>query len=47
MQGTRDSVIYQETSTWLVIEIQKCHDAIRLDTDPECASMVEINDWLS
>ena len=24
----------------------KCNDAIRSDTDPECASEDEINEWL-
>ena len=32
---------------FFVIEIEKCHDAIRSATDPECASMDAINDWLS
>jgi len=28
-------------------EIYKCHDAIKGPNDPECASMDEINEWLT
>ena len=46
MQGTRDSRVERKDHSYLVYEFLKCHEQIRNEGDPECASLQEINEWL-
>ena len=46
MQGTKDDEVNHRNNTYLVWEIQKCHDEIREKEDPPCESLDNINKWL-
>ena len=35
-----------EDHSYVIIEILKCHDAIRSENDPECADRDKINEWI-
>ena len=45
-QGTRDSATNKLEHAYVVIEILVCHDEIRSESDPECASDEEIEKWI-
>ena len=44
-QGTRDSPIKQEDSSYVVYEVHRCSEATMLPGYPECASRKEIDEW--
>ena len=46
LQNTLDSEIHKHEHSFIIVEIQNCHDAIRRDDDPECAPIDEINQWI-
>ena len=46
LEGTRDAQFLKQEHAYIIYEILKCHEDIREDGDPECASIEETNNWL-
>ena len=47
MQGTKDSKIRKQNSSWVKIVARRCNNKTRLEEEPVCEDDLVIDKWLS